>query len=135
MLSTQPCSQRTIPVLHSTDYVPHHTTIAKTYPVLVKSIIYAGNEYNPIILKGVVDENSNSKETTTALTAVIEYFTPYTTSTRHEATLKVALGHNVSANLILGLSTIKAAKLQYDPSDDTISSNVLENFDIATVVY
>ena len=66
-------------------------------------------EYDPIILKGVVDENSNSKESTTALTAVVQYYTPYATSAGHETTLKVALGHNVSANLIIGMSTIKAA--------------------------
>ena len=116
-------------------YLPYHIAIAKAYPALVKSITYACNEYDPIILKGVVDENSSSKETTTALTAVIEYFTPYTTSAGHETTLKIALGHNVSANLMVGMSTIKAAKLQFDPSDDTISSNVLDNFDPTAVVY
>ena len=47
----------------------------------------------------------------------------------------MALGNNVSANLIMGLATIKAGKFQYDPSDDTISSQVLENFNPTAVIY
>ena len=116
-------------------YLPYHAAIAKAYPALVKNISYAGNDYSPIILKGVVNKDNNSTESTTALTAVIEYYTPYTTAAGHETTFKIALGNNISANLIMGLSTIKAGKFQYDPSDDTISSQMLENFNPTTVVY
>lgn len=57
------------------------------------------------------------------------------TSDGNPTTLRVALGNEISANLILGLSTIKAAKLCFDPSDDLITSAVLENFSPTSVTY
>ena len=109
--------------------------IAKSYPQLVKSIIYSGDNYAAITLKGVVSEKDNMHETSTDLTAVIEYYTPYVTNDGNPTTLRVALGNDVSANLILGLSTIKAAKLCFDPCDDIITSSVLENFSPTSVTY
>ena len=115
-------------------FLNYHIAIAKSYPELVKSLTWAGDHYSPIILKGVVAEGEG-RDHTTALTAVIEYFTPYTTGDGSATTLKVALGPDVSANLILDLSTIKNAKLVFDPDDDVISSSVLENFSPSTVIY
>ena len=116
-------------------YLPYHTTIAKSYPQLVKSIIYSGDDYAAITLRGVVSEKDNTHETSTDLTAVIEYYTPYITNDGNPTTLRVALGNDVSANLILGLATIKAAKLCFDPCDDIVTSSVLENFSPTSMTY
>lgn len=116
-------------------FLSYHVAIAKAYPELVKSITWAGDNFTPIILKGVVSNKNESADVTTSLTAVIEYFTPYVTSDGSQTTLKVALGHDISTNLIIGMSTIKAAKLQFDPSDDVITSEMLENFAPTPVIY
>ena len=116
-------------------YMPYHLSIAKAYPDLVKSLIYAGDDYSPLILRGVVSDSDKAIDNTTALTAVIEYYTPYTTVDGSNTTLKVALGNHVSANLILGMSTIKAARLTLDMNDDIVASSILDNFPPSKVVY
>ena len=116
-------------------FLSYHIAIAKTYPELVKSITWAGDDFTPIILKGVVSNDDKSADITTSLAAVIEYFTPYVTSDGSNTTLRVALGHDISTNLIIGMATIKAAQLQFDPADDVISSDLLDNFTPTPVIY
>ena len=90
---------------------------------------------SPILLQGVVHDTNKQNETTTSLVAVIKYFTPYTTTDGSSTTLKIALGNNVAANLILGIATIKAAGLNLDVQDDVITSSVLDNFGPTKVVF
>ena len=116
-------------------FLPFHTAIAKTYTKLIKDITWAGDEFSPIWLQGVVHDTAKQNETTTSLVAVIEYFTPYTTVDGSHTTLKVALGNDVAANLILGIATIKAAGLNLDVQDDVITSSVLDNFGPTKVVF
>ena len=116
-------------------YLPYHTAIAKAYPELVKDIKWAGKEFAPIMLQGVVQDESKANDVTTALVAVIEYYTPYTTSGGCSTTLKIALGNDVAANIILGIATIKAAGLTLDLQDDVITSGVLDNFGPTKVVF
>ena len=116
-------------------YLPYHTAIAKAYPELVKDIKWAGKEYAPIMLQGVVQDESQASNVTTALVAVIEYYTPYTTTGGCSTTLKIALGNDVAANIILGIATIKAAGLTLDLQDDVITSGVLDNFGPTKVVF
>ena len=116
-------------------YLPYHTAIAKNYPELVKEIVWSGDKYSPILLQGAVKDENQQAENTTALTAVIEYYTPYITVDGGHTTLKVAIGNDVSANLILGMATIKAARLTLDVSDDVITSAVLVNFAPSSVVF
>ena len=101
----------------------------------MKSLIYAGDDYSPLILRGVVSDSDKSINNTTALTAVIEYYTPYTTIDGNNTTLKVALSNHVSANLILGMSTIKSASLTLDMNDDVVASSILDNFPPTKVIY
>ena len=49
--------------------------------------------------------------------------------------LKVALGNRVTANLILGMSTIKSARLTLDLNDDVVASSILDNFPPTKVIY
>ena len=116
-------------------FLPFHTAVAKAYPELVKDIVWAGDQFSPILLQGVVHDEAKQNETTTSLVAVIEYFTPYTTADGNSTTLKVALGNDVAANLILGIATIKAAGLNLDVQDDVITSSVLGNFGPTKVVF
>jgi len=38
--------------------LPYHTALAKAYPELVKDIKWAGKEFAPIMLQGVVQDES-----------------------------------------------------------------------------
>lgn len=109
--------------------------IAKRYPELVKNIVWSGDDNSPIFLRDVVCDEQKQAENTTALTAVIEYFIPYTTKDGGHTTLKVTVGNDVSANLILEMATIKAAALTLDVSGDMITSTVLDNFPPSRVIF
>ena len=112
-----------------------HTAIAKVHPELIKDIKWAGDDFSPILLLGVVHDTAKQNETTTSLVAVIEYFTPYTTVDGSHTTLKIVLGNDVAANLILGIATIKATGLNLDVHYDVITSSVLNNFGPTKVVF
>ena len=116
-------------------FLPFHTAIAKTYPELIKNIKWAGDDFSPILLQGVVHDTAKQNETTTSLVAVVEYLTPYTTADGSHITLEVALGNDVAANLILGITTIKATGFNLDVLDDVITSSVLDNFGPTKVVF
>jgi hypothetical protein len=70
-------------------------------------------------------KNESSTKPSTVLPATIEYFTPYLTSEGTPATLKIAIGHEVGVNTILGISTIKTAKLSIDLSDNVVDPGIL----------
>jgi hypothetical protein len=120
-------------------YAGYHLTIAKSFPSVVKSLTWAEKEYSPLVLSGIVksaDDNSkvnpDQSTFTTTLPAIIEYFTPYKTTEGAPVTLKIALGNNVGVNTILGLSTIKNARLSLDLDSNIFQAGILDQkpFDI-----
>ena len=82
------------------------------------------------------DDNSKIKPEqstfTTTLPAIVEYFTPYKTTEGAPVTLKIALGNHVGVNTIMGLSTIKNARLSLDLDSNTFQAGILDEktFDI-----
>ena len=117
-------------------YAAYHLAIAKRFPAVVKSLIWAKDEYSPITLTGIVGNenrnNSNPYKPTTTLPAIIEYHLPMKTKDGTPTSLKIALGNLVSVNTIMGLSTIKGAKMSLDLDSNVIVSKVLDHapFDI-----
>jgi hypothetical protein len=114
-------------------YAGYHLTIAKQFPSVVKSLTWAKQEYSPLVLSGIVkDENASARPskdsnpiTSTTLPAVIEYYTPYNTKEGSPVTLKIAIGNNVDVNTIMGLSTIKNARLSLDLDANVFQAGIL----------
>ena len=112
-------------------FLPYHLAIAKACPSVVKSITWAKKDYAPLVLSGIVNnkesgDTSNTPSTTTLLPATIEYHTPYLTKDDTPITLKIALGNQVGVNTILGLSTIKNAKMSLDLDANVVQSGVIK---------
>ena len=60
------------------------------------------------------------------LKVVIEYHMPLKTKQGHATSFKVALGDGVGVNTILGMSMIRAAKLNLDMEDNIVTSGILD---------
>jgi hypothetical protein len=112
------------------DWASFHLAIAKQYPHLVKSLIWAKEEYTPLTLSGVVshDESDPAKaeKLVTTLPAIIEYYMPHASKQGHPTSFKVAIGDNVAVNTLIGMSMIRPAKFSLDLEDDVIDSGVLD---------
>ena len=107
-------------------YADYHLQLAKRFPHIVKNITYAKDKYTPLLLSGVVaNDGGNSPTHTTSLPIVIEYHLPYKTKFNQDASLKIALGREVAVNTIIGLATIKAAKMHLDFHDNVVDVDML----------
>jgi hypothetical protein len=107
-------------------FAGYHLKIAKEFPSLVKSLTWADNKFSPLTLSGIVGSKQDAEaKPSTVLSATIEYFTPYLTSQDTPTTLKIALGNEVGVNTILGVSTIKTAKLSMDLNANVVDPGVL----------
>jgi hypothetical protein len=108
----------------------YHLAIAKKYPQIVKSLIWAKEKYTPLTLSGVVSPDESPKDDEkrhqTVLPAIIEYHMPYLSKNGSATSFKVAIGPNVAVNTIIGMSMIKAGKLSLDVEDDLIDLGVLD---------
>lgn len=104
----------------------YHLSIAKRYPLAVKSLIWAKEEYTPLTLSGVVGKDNNKYKPTTELPAIIEYKLVSKTKSGSSASFKVALGKHVAVNTIIGFATIKAAKFTLDMDNEVVTSSVLD---------
>eukprot|EP00957_Ditylum_brightwellii_P069341 5263989-Ditylum_brightwellii.AAC.1 len=103
--------------------------IAKNFQSLIKSLVWAKDKYSPIMLSGIVslkDSEEVTKQLTTLLLAVIEYFLLIKTKQGHMMSLKVAIGDKVAVNTIIGMSVIKAAKLSLDLNNKVIEPGVFD---------
>jgi hypothetical protein len=109
-------------------YAGHHLPIAERYPELVKSLTYTADKYSPLTLSGIVhgDKEKVSKQPSAILPIVIEYWMPFLTKEGHKTTLKIALGHQVSVNTIIGMPMIRPAKLSFDLVDNVVESGILD---------
>jgi hypothetical protein len=100
--------------------------IAKAYPQLVKSITLAADRYAPILLSGVVSDEEEQQNFSTALPCVVEFHMPYMTNAGSPTSLKIACGKQVGVNaLVIGMSFMTAAKLVVDLDDNVIESKLL----------
>jgi hypothetical protein len=107
----------------------YHLAIAKKFPQLIKSLVWAKDQYTPLTLSGVVssdDPNTKNVTTQTVLPAIIEYHMPYMSTQGSATSFKVAIGPNVAVNTIIGMSMIRAGKFSLDVEDDMIDSGVLD---------
>lgn len=104
----------------------YHLSIAKRYPLAVKSLIWAKEEYSPLTLSGVVGKDNNKYKPTTELPAIIEYKLVSKTKSGSSASFKVALGKHVAVNTIIGFATIKVAKFTLDMDNEVVTSSVLD---------
>jgi hypothetical protein len=109
-------------------YLGHHLPIAEKFPQVVKSLMYAADKYSPLVLSGIVTdtEGKSTVKPTTTLPAIIEYWLPFRTKEGHRTTLKIALGHHVSVNTIIGMPMIKPFKLSLDLSDNVVEAGILD---------
>jgi hypothetical protein len=99
--------------------------IAKAYPQLVKSITLAADRYAPILLSGVVSDEEEQHNFSTALPCVVEFHMPYMTNAGSPTSLKIACGKQVGVNALIGTSFMTAAKLVIDLEDNIIESKLL----------
>jgi hypothetical protein len=97
----------------NSDYI---MAIAKAYPQLVKSITLSADRYAPILLSGVVSDEEEQHNFSTALPCVVEFHMPYTTNAGSPTSLK---------NTLIGMSFMTAAKLVVDLEDNIIERKLL----------
>jgi hypothetical protein len=105
----------------------YHLMIAEKFPMLIKSIVWEKDQYSPITLSGIVNESDTNKKIQTDLPAVIEYHMPYYTADGGPTSLKVAIGKQVSVNLILGLTFLQATNTQIDLNDNVADCKLLSS--------
>ena len=106
-----------------------HLALAKRYPQIVKSLVWAKDNFTPLTLSGVVNDETkkddNKKRIVTMLKAVIKYHMPYKTKQGHPTLIKVALGEVVGVNTIMGMSMICPGKFNLDFDNNVVTSDVL----------
>jgi hypothetical protein len=81
------------------------TAIAKQYPQCVAKI-FLPEDYSPIILSGIVQDNAVA--ITTDLHVTFRFHLPYFTKDGSATSFVVATGPQVSMNMVLGLPLITA---------------------------
>jgi uncharacterized Zn finger protein (UPF0148 family) len=108
----------------------YHLTIAKQYPHLIKSLVWAKDQYTPLTLSGVVSNDEGdapqSEKLVTTLPAIIEYYMPHASKQGHPTSFKVAIGDNVAVNTLIGMSMIRPAKFSLDLEDNLIDNGILD---------
>ena len=77
--------------------------LAKKYPHCVNKI-YVPEDYNPIVLSGIVQRGGES--VTTELTVGFQFNLPYKTRDGQDTSIIIATGPHVTVNTIVGLPFI-----------------------------
>jgi hypothetical protein len=95
----------------------------KAFPHTVAAI-YAPNDYTPITLSGIVEQNGES--ITTKLSVAFKFKLPYFTKDGNATTFMVAVGPNNTVNTILGLPFIKQTKMIVDVADQVAELRALD---------
>ena len=107
-----------------------HLAVAKQHPHLVKSLIWAKEQYTPLTLSGVVSNGEGatpqSEKLVTTLPAIIEYYMPHPSEQGHPTSFKIAIGDNMAVNTLIGMSMIRPGKFSLDLEDNVIDSGILE---------
>ena len=97
--------------------------IAKRYPHCVAKI-YLPEDYSPIILSGIVQDNAHS--VTTDLSVAFQFHLPYLTKDGSPTSFVVATGPQVSVNTVLGLPLITATGMIIDYIDNVVEAKHLD---------
>jgi hypothetical protein len=96
--------------------------IAKRYPHCVAKI-YLPEDYLPIILSEIVQDNAHSIPTD--LSVAFQFHLPYLTKDKSPTSFVIATGPQVSMNTVLGLLLIKATGMIVDMNDDVVEEKHL----------
>jgi hypothetical protein len=99
------------------------TQIAKAFPHTV-SAIYSNNDYSPIVLSGIVQQDGAS--VSTDLTVAFQFTMPYLTREGNATSLLIATGPNVTVNTILGIPFIQQTKMTINASDQVADLRALD---------
>ena len=91
--------------------------IAKQYPHCVAKI-YVPQDYNPIVLSGIVQRGGES--VTTELTVGFQFHLPYLTREGDTTSILIATGPHVTVNTIVGLPFIQATRAVIDLADNVV---------------
>ncbi len=97
--------------------------IAKQYPQCVAKI-YLPNDYSPIILSGIVQDDADA--ITTDLPVPFQFHLPYFTKDGSATSFVVATGPQVSVNTVLGLPLITASGMVIDFVDEVVEAKNLD---------
>ena len=96
--------------------------LAKKYPHCVNKI-YVPEDYNPIVLSGIVQRGGES--VTTELTVGFQFNLPYKTRDGQDTSILIATGPHVTVNTIVGLPFIQATRMIIDLSDNVADMRAL----------
>ncbi len=97
--------------------------ITKTFPHTVAAI-YAPQDYSPITLSGIVEQNGES--VTIKLTMAFKFKLSCLTKEGNTTTFMVAVGPNVTVNTILDLPFIKQTKMIVNAADQVAELSALD---------
>ena len=97
--------------------------IAKAFPHAV-SATYSNNDYSPIILSGIIQQDGAS--VSTDLTVAFQFTLPYLTHEGHATSLLIATGPDVTVNTIFGLPFIQQTRMVIDASDQVADMRTLD---------
>ncbi len=97
--------------------------LAKKYPHCVAKL-YAPEDYNPIVLSGIVQRGGES--VTTNLTVGFQFHLPYLTCDGQAMSILIATGPHVTVNTIVGLPFIQATCMIIDLSDNVADMRALD---------
>ncbi len=93
------------------------SAIAKQYPHCVAKI-FLPKDYSPIILLGIVQDDSRA--ITTDLAVVFQFHLPYPTKDGRQTSFILATGPQVSVNTVLGIRLIIATGMIIDTIDNVV---------------
>jgi hypothetical protein len=96
--------------------------LAKKYPHCVTKI-YVPEDYNPIVLSGIVQCGGES--VTTKLTVGFQFGLPYKTCDGQDTSILIATGPHITVNTIIGLPFIQATRMIIDLSDNVVDMRAL----------
>ncbi len=97
--------------------------IAKRYPHCVAKI-FLPEDYSPIILSGIVQDNAHS--VTTYLSVAFQFHLPYLTRDGSPTSFVIATRPQVSVNTVLGLPLITATGMIIDTVDNVVEAKHLD---------
>ena len=117
-------------------YYAYILGICKAFPHLVKSIVWAKDRYSPIHLSGVVSKDLKNKNLSeieearlaarSTLSAVVTFHMPYFPKNNQSTSFSIAIGKDVSVNLLIGMSFIHNCQLVIDSSDSLVEAKMLD---------
>ncbi len=97
--------------------------LAKKYPHCVAKL-YAPEDYNPIVLSGIVQ--SGGESVTTDLTVGFQFHLPYLTRDVQATSILIATGPHITVNTIVGLPFLQATRMMIDLSDNVTDMHALD---------